>query len=85
MKIQVLVDVYRNYFPQKYSGNVVYDNVRAINLAEQSLVDQCIVEMKNEELLVILDREMILPKNELYPLEVDKKATLNVEKKCFEF
>ena len=85
MKINVLVNIYRNYFPEKYSGNYIYDNVRAINKAEQPIVDKCITEMEKQKALVILDREMILPINELRPIEIDRKAILNTADKKFEF
>ncbi|MGX2975830.1 hypothetical protein ACWIUH_12290 [Ursidibacter arcticus] len=86
MRIKVLVDIYKNYFPKdEYPTAYVYDNVRAIDVSQQNIVDLYVAEMAEQEFSIILDRNMYLPKNELKPIESDREAILNIESKKFEF
>ncbi len=93
MKIEVLVDIYRNVFPnsKKSEEMYCYGNIRAINEKKQEELDKCIQEMidNDSELLhpsMRLDVVISVPQHHITaPLETDRKCIFNTETKKFEF
>ncbi|MFQ1022981.1 hypothetical protein ACIWO4_06700 [Avibacterium paragallinarum] len=83
MKINVLADIYTNYFAdgEKY----YYDNIRSVIPEEQGIVDEVVSDMLNNGSKLLFPKDMIFPCNTPKPLETDRKCILNTEQKVFSF
>lgn len=86
-RIEVLVDIYRNYFGDDYQTQpYVYDNVRAVNSGDEQIVNECLEKMRKEHSSLLLKRDICLPRNSDYPIhEKDRKCYLNTQTNTFEF
>lgn len=88
MEINVLVDIYKNYFPNnsefKSTNNHVYGNIRAVDLKEKLLVEQCIELMYQDNSPFLFPRDTIIF-NEIKPIETDRVCILDIENKVFKF
>ncbi|QKY73905.1 hypothetical protein [Glaesserella parasuis] len=85
-RIEVLVDIYKNYFGDDYQENpYVYDNIRAVNSDDEQIVNECLERMQKENSSLLLKRDICLPRNSDYPIcEKDRKCYLNIQTNTFE-
>ncbi|OOF77154.1 hypothetical protein BKG96_08815 [Rodentibacter caecimuris] len=86
-RIAVLVDVYRDYFRRNPNPNApyVYSNIRAIDPEDTDLLKDCLSHMEKTKQSALLDTDMILPINQIAPVEINKKGFLNIKTYNFEF
>lgn len=84
-KIAVKLDIYQDYFNRNPHAPYVYGNIRAINLEESELLNECLQQMKNVKQNTLLDIDMVLPQNYINPIEQDRQCFLNIETHTFEF
>ncbi|WP_314878672.1 hypothetical protein [Haemophilus parahaemolyticus] len=59
-KIEVLADSFKNFFREYEKASYCYSNFRAIDLAQQSMVDNCIEQMIEGNNPYVLDHNMIV-------------------------
>lgn len=85
MQITVLVDIYPNRFSPNLFIERVYANVRAINIDQQHIVEECIKQMLEKDDVCLLDPELIVLNDNFYPYEKDKKCTLDTVEQKFIF
>ncbi len=81
--IDIEVDIYKNYFGNIEDQKYCYDNIRAVNRRDIELLDDCLQEMINSDLLFI--NKPITPKNDQEPVDTNVRCKLDLVNKSFIF
>ena len=77
-KIEVLADAFKNFFGEYEKAPYCYSNFRTIDLAQQSMVDNCIEQMIEGNNPYVLDHNMIVAVP-YEPVKTDLKLELDTE------
>ncbi|WP_249960746.1 hypothetical protein [Histophilus somni] len=83
-RIEITVNIYKNYFGDTSDSPYVYDNIKAINPNEQKEVDEIVNKMIANGSPQLFEPDLNIL-NPITPLETGRKCFLNLQTLCIEF